>query len=78
MSSHGPHWSGGCAVCRLEVESLGDVTGALAGSAPAVPPRPALRERVLAGARASAPARFRFLLQDEGEWRPERKRVATR
>ncbi len=44
-----------CATCRAEVQALREVTGLLAQAAPAAPPPPALRERVLRDARAVRP-----------------------
>ena len=44
-----------CAVCRADVQALGEVSGLLAHAAAAATPRPALRERILREARAVRP-----------------------
>ena len=44
-----------CATCRAEVQALREVTGLLAQAAPAEPPPPALRERILRDARSVRP-----------------------
>jgi len=44
-----------CAVCRADVQALGEVSGLLAHAAAAATPPPALRERILREARAVRP-----------------------
>jgi len=44
-----------CATCRAEVQALRDVAGLLAHAAPAAPPPPELRERILREARRRRP-----------------------
>ena len=44
-----------CAVCRADVQALGEVSGLLAHAAEAATPPPALRERILREARAVRP-----------------------
>ena len=70
--SYEAHLEGGCRVCRAEVDSLGAVAGNLALAATTLAPRPEVRSRLLAAARASTPAAtrspFRFVMDREGDW----------
>jgi anti-sigma factor ChrR (cupin superfamily) len=67
------HLTGGCGVCRSEVDGHQATAGELALAPAPVSPPAGVRARVLAGAaRAGAAAErgawFRFTLSDEGPW----------
>ena len=61
------HLAEGCDVCAREVRSLVPVAGALGHAAPPRPPRPHVRDRLLAGIREAAPTVVRA---DTGGWQP--------
>jgi Anti-sigma-K factor rskA len=69
------HLATGCPACTTELSDLSEVVAALAWAAPAVSPRPALRERLLAQVRTEqapqGPApRFRLTHPSLWEWWP--------
>jgi anti-sigma factor ChrR (cupin superfamily) len=64
------HLETGCPACRTERDGFDGVTAGLALSVPPVAPPPALRDRLLAAARASAtpPSGLHFVGVAEGTW----------